>query len=466
MAVSQILERFVQQAPVPVMLRGILEYTLPDERIDELFRCTAQRQCEKELLFSTVVETLGLAVCGVRKSVNAAYQARRDRFTVSVISLYSKLQKTEPAVGQALVREAAARLKPVIRALGACSKPLLPRYRVKVLDGNHLAATERRIRETRHLRSVPLPGHALVVLEPEYRLLSDIFPCEDAHAQERSLTDKVLKTVEEKDLWIADRNLCTTGFVFGVAARKACFLVRQHASTLHGKELLGKRRRIGRCDTGMLYEQAMQIESPDGGQEMVVRRITLVLNAPTRDGETEVHLITNLPARIGAARVARLYAERWNVENAFQELDQALRCEINTLCYPKAALLAFCVAVVAYNGLSGVKAALRSVHGDEAVAEKLSGYYLAEEIGAVYGGMMVGLPAPIWNRLFAALTARQLATRLREIASHVQPSRFQKTNRGPKKPQQPRTGGYPHKHVSTARLLAQRRPRRRQSLTT
>jgi hypothetical protein len=31
----------------------------------------------------------------------------------------------------------------------------------------------------------------------------------------------VLLTIEENDLWIADRNICTTGFLFGVAARRA-----------------------------------------------------------------------------------------------------------------------------------------------------------------------------------------------------------------------------------------------------
>ena len=38
MALSRIFERFVKESPVTVMLRGILEYALPPERIDELFR--------------------------------------------------------------------------------------------------------------------------------------------------------------------------------------------------------------------------------------------------------------------------------------------------------------------------------------------------------------------------------------------------------------------------------------------
>ena len=141
--------------------------------------------------------------------------------------------------------------------------PLLRGYRTKIIDGNHLAATEHRIEELRTIGSGPLPGQALVVLEPDRMLVTDVFPCEDGHAQERSLLPQVLPTVEANDLWIADRNFCTTGFLFGIAGRDAAFLIRQHAQTLH-YELLGDRRKIGRCPTGMIYEQKMRLMDEKG----------------------------------------------------------------------------------------------------------------------------------------------------------------------------------------------------------
>jgi hypothetical protein len=163
---------------------------------------------------------------------------------------------------------------------------LLAGYRVKILDGNHLAATEHRIAETRTLNSAPLPGQALVVLDPQLRLVLDVIPCEDAHAQERSLLDEVLPSFETGDLVIADRNFCCTRFVFGLRARQAAFLIRQHASTLSGKRLLGKRTRVGRCDSGMVYEQEMEIHNPQEAepqkQVMRLRRITIELDEPTR----------------------------------------------------------------------------------------------------------------------------------------------------------------------------------------
>ena len=69
--------------------------------------------------------------------------------------------------------------------------------------------------------------------------------------------------------------------------------------------------------------------------------------------------------KASAKRVARLYRKRWTLETAFQHLEAYFHSEINTLGYPKAALFGFCLALVAYNMLAVVMAALRSVHGEE-----------------------------------------------------------------------------------------------------
>ena len=191
--------------------------------------------------------------------------------------------------------------------------------------------------------------------------------------------------VAAKDLGIADRNFCTTDFLFGIARRGGFFVIRQHASTLHW-DFVGKRRAGGRVDTGEVFEQTIRAENV-AGEILILRRITVLLDQPTRDGETEIHLLTNVPAKDARATViADLYRRRWTIETAFQELEATLQGEVNTLGYPKAALFAFCVALVAYDVLSAVKAALRSVHGEEKVAEEVSGYYMADEIQMTHAG--------------------------------------------------------------------------------
>ena len=399
MIFSEVVNRFVEQSAVTVMFRGTLEYAVTPELLDEVFVKTAKRQRCAELLFSSMVDLLALVAAGIRKSVNDSYLAKKERLTVSVQSVYNKLNGVETEVSRQMVRRTASRMAQVADRLEKRRRPLLPGHRAKILDGNHLAATEHRIEELRTLRSGPLPGLALVVLEPDRMLMTDVFPCEDAYAQERSLLTQVLLTVEENDLWIADRNICTTGFLFGVALRRAKFVVRQHSQTLT-YELLGDRRKIGRCPTGTIYEQKMRLLNEEGNV-LVARRITVQLKKPTRQGEKEIHLLTNLSAsEAGARKVADLYLRRWTIENAFQELDQALNSEINTLGYPKAALFSFCVAVLVYNVVSVIKGALAAVHGRKLERKDLSGYYLAGELAATYNGMMIAVPPKEWTRRF------------------------------------------------------------------
>jgi hypothetical protein len=60
-------------------------------------------------------------------------------------------------------------------------------------------------------------------------------------------------------------------------------------------------------------------------------------------------------------------------KTAFFEITTTLACEINTLAYPKAALFAFCLALLAYNAVSLIKAALRRAHGRQKVNGNRSG---------------------------------------------------------------------------------------------
>jgi hypothetical protein len=456
MVIGDILRRFMKESPVTVMARAVMEFAFPDEALDRLFHRSAGRQYEDKLLFSTVVRVLALVVMRGRKSVRDAYLAERQQADASLQALYDKLRRTEPAVAAALVRESCDRLRPLLRRLKAQRKPLFPGYRTKILDGAHLAGTQHRIRETRTLSSSPLPGQALVVLQPDARLISDMFPCQDAYAQERSLLDAVLDTIERRDVVVADRNFCTTGFLFGLAQRGAAFIIRQHASTLHEKELLGRRKRRGRCDGGVVYEQTLRITDPFTQQQLTLRRITVVLAEPTADGDTEIHLLSNLPQRFAALRIAAAYRQRWRIENAFQEIERALRGEVDTLGYPKAALLAFSIALLIYNVLAVVKGALQAEHGEAAAIEKLSGYRLAAEIAAVHAGMLIAIPPAVWTATFGGRTTPQVAAFLRDTAAYANPARFRRSPRGPKKPPPPRTGGLRKKHVSTHRLLATR----------
>lgn len=178
-------------------------------------------------------------------------------------------------------------MQAIIKQTGGVAEPLLGRYRTKLVDGNHLRRTDRRIGELRELNVAPLPGKALVVYDPQYRLAIDVLPCEDGYAQERSLLSELLETIEAHDLWIADRNFCTVGFLFGIAKRQGKFIIRQHGGMPF--TLKGRRKRVGETETGVVYEQSMEV-SDEHGNLRIFRRITVLLNKPTRDGDREIHI--------------------------------------------------------------------------------------------------------------------------------------------------------------------------------
>ena len=214
-----IFENFVEESPVTVMMRGTLERIISPEKLNELFEKTAQQQYTRELLFSDVVEVMMPVVAGMRPSVHASYQARKEQLGVSHTSIYNKIDGIEPDVSASLVRYSARELAPVIEQLGGKKPDLVPGYRVKIFDGNALGGTEHRLEVLRNTSAGALPGKSLVVLDPASMLAIDLFPTEDGHAQERSLLKEVLKTVEANDLWIADRNMCVLAFLLGRASK-------------------------------------------------------------------------------------------------------------------------------------------------------------------------------------------------------------------------------------------------------
>jgi IS4 transposase len=438
---------FIQQRPIGVMARAIVERFFEPDRLDELFRRTAVKQYERHLLFSSVVELMQSVVLGAEPSVFAAYRKRQHILPVSDDSVYNKLNGMDLEVSAAVVRDSAQRAAEVIDELQARRAPWLPGYRTRIIDGNHLSATEHRLEPLRDTWAAPLPGKVLAVMDPELDLACDVFLTPDGHAQERSLLDDVLQTVREQDLWMADRNFCTHKFLFEIAAKLAFFLIRQHGQ-VKGR-LTGKRRFVGDSTTGKVYEQALELTHE--GQKRTVRRITIELLKPTRDGDMILHLLTNLPEEVSALQCAELYRKRWTIETLFYEVTQTLQCEVKTLCYPPAALFVFCLALAAANAVAVLKAALRATHGDDE-AGAMSAYYMALEIKQVQEGMMIALPPEEWA-IFRALSVADFAAKLKEMAGHMNLKYYRKSKRGPKKPpptmDQYRNGG----HVSTYKIL-------------
>ena len=302
-----------------------------------------------------------------------------------------------------------------------------------------------------------MPGHTLVVYDPDSALVTDILACEDAHESERVGAATLLQQAQQGQVWIADRHFCTRTLLQGWQQRQAGFIVREHAR--HPKlDNTGPWSEAVPTETGQVREQAIELAAT---QETVLappswRRIEIQLQAPTEAGDQSIALWSNLPASIDAATIAQLYRKRWRIEGLFGRLESVLHSEIRTLGHPRAALLGFAAAVLAFNVLALLKRCVEQAHCERAPGLDVSTYHLGVHVASDYQGMLIALPSGVWQPWCEA-SGGEVAQHLLRLAGKVNPRSVATAKRGPKKE---KPGGYvagavARKQLSTARVLKQ-----------
>lgn len=464
MPVPVVFERFVEGAPFPLMVRLVLERAFAPQVLDAVFGCVAREQHHRKLLFSTCVELMADVVTRVQPSLRAAMRNQESVLPVGFDCVYDKIASLENEVVSAAVAVMAADLAQLVDNTGGALPALVPGCRTLVLDGNHLQAAQHRIQVLRGLPQAALPGTCVALLDADRRLFVDVFLQQDGHASEMQVLSAVAARLQANDLLLADRNLCCREFAADIEDRGAFFLLREHGNRFP-LVLLGERQFVGETATGRVYEQAATYEW--NGVQRKVRRITVELFKSTRDGAKTLHLLTNLPQQVvdpltgvtivvDAVVVAEGYRKRWTIENAFHTLTVDLHCELNTLGYPPAALFGFSVAAMCYNAYSTALAAVRGHFGAERVEREFSTYYLANDVRTVWVGLQIAIPDSDWKP-FRELTRPELARCLLELASHINPARYQKAKTRPRRvPTVNASRRVKSKHTSVAKELKKR----------
>src|SRR5438477_310250 len=118
MIFKDVFEQFVAESPVSVMVRAALENVFAPEKVNAVFSRAADKQYTRELMFSAVVDVMGLVVCRIQPSVHAAYQKKKEELAVTAKALYDKLNHVELATSQELVRYSAQHIGQIIRHMG------------------------------------------------------------------------------------------------------------------------------------------------------------------------------------------------------------------------------------------------------------------------------------------------------------------------------------------------------------
>jgi IS4 transposase len=456
MLFDAIFQKYLDQRPVAVMTRAALEYAFAAPTLDAIFEQTAQQQYTHELTFSSVVALLQAVVFQQQPSVRSAYLHGCFDIPVSLSALYDKLNHSEPALAEALVQDTAWRLAEVAHCWTSPPQAV-PGLQLKQLDGNYLAGSQHRLQELRGHGAAALPGMAVVLRDDSTGLLTNLIACQDAYTQERALVARVLAWVGPQQLWVADRNFAVDALLAGIKQRQAFYVIRYHAASK--LQELTPLVAAGKTASGAVFEQQVQVG------KTTCRSVVLRLHKPTSAGETEIRLLTNLSAEQASAPVvAEVYGRRWRIEGSFLELTTSLRCELDTLGYPKAALLAFAVAVCACNVLRVVCRALEqasqtaTASSEATKSEELwqaSSYAVAVELRTAYDGLVMNVPAGVWQR-FRLCSAAELARWMVQVANRADRRRYQKSKRGPKKAVEQVKAGRKAPHRSTFRLLQQR----------
>lgn len=441
-----LFDKFCRAAPLAVMTRCLAQHFISHE-LDHVFEQHRSRQYQKQAKFSAVALAVADVTLGFCENFNQAYHAHKQNLQIAITSFYDKLKATELSVSAAITSFSFEKAKALQQALKFQPRELLRGYNVLAFDGNHLAKTDKRLQVLHEVSGAPLPGTVIARFDLQRQLFEQAYLLEDAHAQESSTCPQIVADLKPNDVVVCDRHFCIVAFLEQIAARQACFVIRQHGR-LAGV-LQGKRRKIGKIRGGTVYEQTLSLSAAP--EALRVRRITIVLDEPTRDGATEIHILSNLPDTISGTKIAELYRFRWDEERAFHQLQMTLTCELATVSHPRAALFLFCLAMFAYNLRQGLLAALTAAQGAERVAQ-VSDFRISVEVARATDGMLIALDQRAWKKLIP-LTTRGLASLLKRIASTVDLSQYQKNVRGPKLKKPKRKYNVRSKHVSTARLL-------------
>ncbi len=143
---GRLFQPFIDESPISVMARGLLERSLNPTKLDQWFERTAVAQSTRDLLFSSVFQMMNDVVFTTKPSVKAADQPLKEELGVSVQSVYNKLKALEPTTSAELVRYSCEEITPIIKEMKAGRDPWLPGFRVKILDGNCIEGTEHRIK--------------------------------------------------------------------------------------------------------------------------------------------------------------------------------------------------------------------------------------------------------------------------------------------------------------------------------
>jgi len=449
---KSVFERFAKKAPVALLFRGLFARVFSPERLNRIFNENRCWQNESALLFSSVVDIVGAAVVKAKPSVHAAFIEHEDEVDVSKQAFYEKLARIEVPVCEAMVSECTAELAAILHAAKIKKPDLVDGFHAFVIDGKRLDGTEHRLDVSRYTKSAPMPGAIVAILDTRVELFVHAAFDPYSYANERKMLAPYMSKLKKGALYFADRNFCDGPLIAGFLDAEAFFVLRHHGQSPSWRKIAGRpKSMVGTDPAGQaVYEQEIEVRLPDKSW-FRLRRVTVNLATPTRDGDTELNFLTNLPISVDAVSVSEGYRGRWTIEVCFGRIASSLNAEINTLCYPRACLFCFCLGLLVFNMISALKQ-LTVRYNKTKQIPKLSDYYIALEIGESQLAFEICFDHADWLKL-QRMTIAEFLQWVSDIAMNAKLKKYRTHTRAPKKPPPKRSSGKKRPHFSTQRAL-------------
>jgi hypothetical protein len=444
------LEIAGEVSPLATMTRALLERSLPVEALDRLFEETAGDARERTATVGALTYLMLQVVSGSHKSAFAAWQADRESdeplVPISHQAMYDRFGTTPPIYSCSLVRKSYEATAPLVEPQASEGRRDW-QGRVRIVDGTMPEGSEHRLKVLRTCGPAGLPAKLVFVFDPARSLCVDAEASEDAYAGEARIAAPLFERAQAGEIYVADRGYDSLAIFAQLRSRGAHFVVRESKGgpTVVEQEEL---REVGRASTGVVFEQAVDVGR--AGKTLRLRRIVVRLDEPTRKGETEVRVLSDLPEEISATEIAELYRDRWGIEPQIERLKHLFKGEIESLGKPRAAIFVLCGAMVASNAAAAAEAAIAREH--DLPASFLSGHYLADEIAATVRVVDRLVDEATWRHVVEWPDETFVAW-IRSLARAIRPGAFRKHPRGPKRAPPPRTSGKKRHHFSTHRLI-------------
>ena len=444
-------------------------YLLHPQFLDDFYAGHRGRCYEDLLTFPALVALTRDALVLHKGSALPALERAGERGEMPTCqeAYYAKLRRIPPALSEAFLGEATARLTP-LRLPSSPRADALPasvdEFEVICLDGKQIKRVAKRLKPARGRPGKLIGGKVLVAYLPRTGLAVAMAAEPDGEANDIRLMPRAVPLARERTagprLWVADRQFCDLNQPALLSEGADHFLLRRSLKLGFAADPDRPARESTDARGLRVVEQWGWIGAVSQGQRRrYVRQIHLV-----RPGAEDVSLVTDLldDARYPAADLLEVYLRRWEIERVFQKIVEVFHLEHLIGSSPEATIFQAAFCLVLYNLLQVMRGYMAAGQA-ELAADEVSMEKLFDDVAKELTALVVLFPSATIADWFAGeWSPEDVARRLGQLLGGAWKERYRKAiNQEPRpKVKKAKCSGA---HTSVQKLLDADRKKRRES---